>query len=103
MSKQEEKKEVNTSPIYLRLLGIFEADVQVTETEHVNSFLFDMATVDGQEFLCPMCCPEEFKPLFRSHLGKLTPLCLYVEENKKDGKGSSEIVNVHDMGKEETH
>jgi hypothetical protein len=95
--KQEEKKDLGQ--IYIRLEGIYEADVQVEPGKHVQAFLLRFTDLGGSEFMCPLTCKENYKETLRKYLGKLTPLHLSfnLKETEKKDESSGQVVDITDM------
>jgi len=93
---KEEKR--NLGQIYIRLEGIYEADVQVEEGVHVQAFLLRFTDISGNEFMCPLTCQENYKDTLRKYLGKLTPLHLSFgsKDTEKKSEGSDQIIDMED-------
>jgi hypothetical protein len=98
-AKAEETKAPQVGQIYIRLDGIFEADVEVEPGKHVNSFLLHFTDLSGQQFMCPLTCQELYKDSMRKQLGRLKPLHLSfnLRETEKKEEGSGQVVDITDM------
>jgi len=72
---------------YLRLMGIYEGDVEVgndkEKPEFVQTFLFHFVDAHNMEYLAPVTCHEVYKDGVRKQLQRLKPLVLFLEDKMK--------------------
>jgi hypothetical protein len=96
---EETVKAQQVGQIYIRLEGIYEADVEVEPGKHIQAFLLCFTDLGGTQFMCPLTCKELYKDSMRKQLGRLTPLHLAfnLKETEKKENGSGQVVDVTDM------
>jgi len=82
--------------IYLRLTGIYEADVEVEPGKHVTSVMLHFLSIDGQSFVAPCTVPPSYQEKMRRVLGQLEALVISFpkEETEKKEQGSCEVIDL---------
>ena len=87
----EEKKK-----LYLRLVSIFEGDIQVATQEYKKAFILYMKDLEGNEYTCPVCCLPIYVDTIRKSLSRVKPL--YLSEEAPKAEPEQEIVDIQNMG-----
>lgn len=91
---KEEMAQQPKRKVYLRLISIFEGDIEVATKQFRKSFMFYLKDIDGNEYIAPVTCAPNLEDSVRKYLSKIVPLYLAEDNIQTEG---SEIVNIQNM------
>lgn len=81
---------------YLRLVSVYEGDVEMEPGQYISSFILKLVDLDGREFMCPVYTLENYRDGVRKSLQRIKPLILSQFDTEVDVKEGA-VSNVIDI------
>jgi hypothetical protein len=81
---------------YLRLIGVYESDVQV-ENKWIHCFLLTMETVVGHKFLCPVYVEPNYVENTKKCLSRLVPLLYAPTDGTDDLRKDAQTIEMTEV------
>lgn len=79
MSDEVKKLNIKQTGAYLKLLGIYEGNVSISDDQSKDAFLIHVGSIDGVEFIVPVYVEPIYVDSVRNQLKRLRPLHLAFE------------------------